>query len=109
MKIYKSTLAQLLQEAKPPFYLSQNRKDVAGKFPQRVYVVQLSARNAHGEWCELHLATPAVFAFDENANKLMFHQTTQWANELRTRMTALELELHDGLVSENDPMSGVIE
>jgi hypothetical protein len=31
MKIYKSTLAQLLQEAKPPFYLSSNRLELLSR------------------------------------------------------------------------------
>lgn len=108
MKIYKSTLSQLLNEAKPPFYLSYNRITVNAKLPQLIFTVQLSARNEQGEMCELYLSTPTVYAFDEHNSKLAHQQAQTWANELRTRLEALHLEIRDGRVSE-EPMAGVIE
>lgn len=109
MKIYKSTLAQLLNEAKPPFYLSCNRFTIDGKLPQCKWTVQLAGRNEGGEMCELYLATPVVFAFAQDHCKLALHQANLWAAELRTRLEALGMEVRDGRVSENEPMEGVIE
>ena len=109
MKIYKSTLAQLLNEARPPFYLSNSRTMMDGKLPQCLWTVQLSGRNQEGEMCELYLQTGAVYAFDQNGCNLAQKQSETWTQELRTRLEALNLEIRDGRVSENQPMAGIIE
>ena len=107
MKIFKSTLAQLLKEAKPPFYLAHSQSFHQGKIPQCCWTVSLSGRNEAGDWCELILQTPAVFSDFANAVGLSKKQAEDWTKELRTRLEALELEVLDGRVGE--PMLGVIE
>lgn len=108
MKIFKSTLAQLLNEAKPPFYLSCNRMIQAGKLPQATWTVSLAGLNELGQMCELFLQTGVVFIFDQNGCGLAQKQAEAWTAELRTRLEALNLEIRDGRVSE-EPMVGVIE
>ena len=108
MKIYKSTLSQFLNEARAPFYLCSNTMLIEGaKMPQCYFAVSLAGRNENGEMCELLLRTPAVYQFDANACTLAHQQSQAWLNELRTRLTALELEIRDGCVGE--PMAGRIE
>lgn len=111
MRIYKSNLNQLLNEAQSPFWIMNLRKRSDSKDGHIIYcaqVVTVTGLNEYDQVCELYLSTPNAWTEDLPACEANKKQADAWEDEIRARLKLLEIEVRDGRWSD-EPLLGVIE
>lgn len=109
MRIYKSNLDQLLNEAHSPFWIMSLRKRQDGKEGTVFcsHVVTVTGLNDLDQPCELYLATPITWVEDLKGVEAGKKQADAWEDEIRARLRLLEIEVRDGRWSD-EPLLGVI-
>jgi hypothetical protein len=108
MKIYKSNLQELLNEALPPFYLFNFAEWTHSKTSVRAVKVSLAGYNQENRICELVLSTMTVWDFDDAGKAAQARAADQLEQELRSRLKALSLEIRDGRISD-EPVIGALD
>lgn len=114
MKIYKSSLQELLNEALAPFYICNFCEFSGSDIRWRTAKVTVAAFNEEDRVCELVLSTQPVPHFDVEGAKKQQQQADEWEKEIRARLKALDdglsgdsFEIRDGRISDQQVLGGI--
>ena len=107
MKIYKSSLQELLNEAFAPFYLCNFTEFSGSEIRWRTIKVTVAGFNEEDRICELVLSTQPVPEFHPEGAKKQQQQADEWEKEIRARLKALEFEIRDGRISDQQVLGGI--
>jgi len=115
MKIWKTSLQGLIEEAKGPIYIIstetkvQSRTgDSSGGFPLVIFSVSAAGFNNDGRVVELRIQQPPAIALFDEEVRCAAHASSAALNDLRSRLTALGIEIRDGAISDK-PVIGCLE
>lgn len=114
MKIWKTSLQGLIEEAQGPIYIISTETRVqsgtgeSGGFPLVIFSVSAAGFNNDGRVVELRIQQPpAIALFDEEVRRAA-QVSAATLDDLRSRLTALGIEIRDGAISDK-PVIGCLE
>ena len=113
MKIWKTSLQGLIEEAKGPIYITlietkvQSRAGDSSGFPL-VISVSAAGFNSDGRVVELRIQQPPVIAHFDEEVRCAAYASSAALNDLRGRLTTLGIEIRDGAISDK-PVIGCLE
>ena len=115
MKIWKTSLQGLIEEAKGPIYiistetkLQSRTGDSGDGFPLVIFSVSAAGFNKDGRVVELRIQQPPAIALFDEEVRCAAHASSAALNDLRSRLTALGIEIRDGAISDK-PVIGCLE
>ena len=114
MKIWKTSLQGLIEEAKGPIYIIltetkvQSRTGDSGGFPLVIFSVSAAGFNNDGRVVELRIQQPPAIALFDEEVRCAAHASSAALNDLRSRLTGLGIEIRDGAISDK-PVIGCLE
>ena len=113
MKIWKTSLQGLIEEAQGPIYIISTETRVqsgleSGGFPLVIFSVSVAGFNSDGRVVELRIQQPpAIPLFDQEVRRAA-QVSAATLDDLRSRLTALGIEIRDGAISDK-PVIGCLE
>jgi hypothetical protein len=114
MKIWKTSLQGLIEEAKGPIYITstetkvQSRAGDSSGFPLVIFSVSAAGFNSDGRVVELRIQQPPVIAVFDEEVRCAACASSAALNDLRGRLTTLGIEIRDGAISDK-PVIGCLE